>query len=279
MVKIVADTTAVLSPEIVARYQIPVIPQYIHFGQETYAEGIDMDIALFMRKLQAARELPKTAAPPPQLFVDVFAQLVPLGEPILCIHPSTEVSGTVRAAKVAAQEFPGADIRVIDTRLIAAPLGVLVRLAAEWAEAGESADVIEQRLRILSPRCKLYFLVATLEYLAKGGRIGGASALLGNMLQIKPLLTLKDGRVEPFERERTMRKALAHLKVLVTQQYPQSHDGYLTIMHAGVPEQAQELADDLGLALGLPDVPIFNLPPAIVTHGGPGILAVGFFAA
>jgi DegV family protein with EDD domain len=277
MVKIITDTTAVLPPEITLRYQIPVIPQFIHFGTQTFAEGVDMDVEMFMRKLQASSELPKTSAPPPHLFSEVFQQLVPLGEPILCIHPSTEVSGTVRSATVAAQDFPQADIRVIDTRLIAGPLGTLVRLAAEWAVAGESADVIEARLNDLSKRCRLYFLVATLDYLAKGGRIGGASALVGNMLQIKPLLTLKNGRVEPLDRERTMNRALARLKKLVLEQYPHHDQGYLTIMHAGVPDQARALAGDLAQQLNLTDVPIFDLPPAIITHGGPGILAAGFF--
>jgi DegV family protein with EDD domain len=277
MVKIITDTTAVLAPEVAAQYQIPIIPQLINFGSQSYAEGVDIDIATFMKKLQTSPELPKTSAPPPHYFTEVFERLVPLGEPILCIHPSSEVSGTVRSATLAAQDFPQADIRVIDTRLIASPLGTLVRLAAEWAAAGDSGDVIETRVRDLAKRCQLYFLVATLDYLAKGGRIGGASALIGNVLQVKPILMLKGGRVEPFGRERTMSRALARLKALVVEQYPRQQNGYLTIMHAAVPDQARALADDLGQQLSLTNVPIFDLPPAIITHGGPGLLAAGFF--
>jgi DegV family protein with EDD domain len=155
----------------------------------------------------------------------------------------------------------------------------MVELAAGWASAGDDADAIQARLRDLTPRCRVYFMVATLEYLAKGGRIGGASALLGSLLQIKPILTLRDGRVDQFERERTHKAALARLKTLVLEQIPRDGSGHLSVMHAGVPEQGQALADDLGAQLGLSGVPILDVPPAIVTHAGPGLLGVSFFVS
>ena len=277
MVKIITDTTASLPAEITRRYGIPVIPQVIVFGTDSYLEGVEIDKATFMQRLRTSRELPKTAAPPPDLFVKEFERLVPEGEPILCIHPSSEVSGTVRSATVAARDFPDADIRVIDTRFIASPLATMVMLAADWAEAGHDADAIEGRLRDFTSRCRLYFLVATLEYLAKGGRIGGAAALLGSVLQVKPSLTFRDGQVNQFERERTQKRAVARLKELVLEQIPQDGSGYLSVMHADVPDQGQALADDLGAQLGLSQIPIYDVPPAIVTHAGPGILGVGFF--
>jgi DegV family protein with EDD domain len=262
------------------RFDIPVIPQVIIFGTDSYLEGIEMDNATFMQRLKTSRELPKTAAPPPELFVKEFERLVPLGEPILCIHPSADVSGTVRSATVAAKDFPDADIRVIDTRFISSPLATMVRLAAEWGQAGKDADTIERRLRDdLIPRCRIYFMVATLEYLARGGRIGGAAALLGSMLQVKPILTFRDGQVNQFERERTHRRALGRLKELVLEQIARDGTGHLSVMHAGVPEQGQAFARDLASQLGLSDVPILDVPPAIVTHGGPGILGAGFFVA
>jgi DegV family protein with EDD domain len=279
MVKIITDTTAGLPTELAQRYNIPVVPQVIIFGTDSYLEGIEMDNATFMQRLTTARDLPKTAAPPPELFVEEFQRLVLEGAPILCIHPSTEMSGTVRSAMVAAIDFPDADIRVIDSRIIASPLATMVTLAAEWAEAGHDVDTIEARVRDLIPRCRIYFMVATLEYLARGGRIGGAAALLGSVLQVKPILTVRDGRVEQFERERTHKRAVARLKALVLEQIPQDGSGHLSVIHAGVPDQAQALADDLGAQLGLPHVPILDVPPAIITHAGPGVLGVGFFVS
>lgn len=228
MVKIITDTTSGISKETAARYGIPVIPQIIVFGEESFYEGINIDNAGFMDRLKSSSELPKTAAPPPELFVEEFRKFAPSGEPILCIHPSAEVSGTVRSATVAAQDFPNLDIRVIDTRFIASPLHTMVELAAIWASQGENADTIENRIKGMIPRCRLYFLVATLEYLAKGGRIGGAAALVGSMLQIKPILAMVDGKVDQFERERTQKRAVAKLVELVEEQIAPGEKGYIS---------------------------------------------------
>ncbi len=279
MVKIVADTTAGLSRQVADRYGIPVIPQVIIFGSDSYLEGLEIDHATFMERLTTSTELPKTSAPPPDLFVEAFERLVPLGEPILCIHPSSELSGTIRSASVAAADFPDADIRIIDARVVGSPLATMVTLAARWAEAGLGAEVIEDRIRDMIPRSRVYFLVATLEYLAKGGRIGGAAALLGSVLRVKPILTLRDGRAAQLEKTRTHARAVARLKQLVLQQIPRDGKGHLSIMHAAVPDQAQRLAEDLRSALDLRSVPIMDVPPAIVTHAGPGVLAVAFFVA
>jgi len=277
MVKIITDTTSCLSPEFAQRYNIPVIPQIITFGEESFYEGAQIDIHTFMKRLRESSELPKTAAPPPELFVQEFSRLAPLGEPIICIHPSTEVSGTVRSAVVAAREFPNLDIRIIDTGFVASPVGTLVELAAEWAAAGQSVDIIAQKIEAWCKRCRLYFMVATLEYLQRGGRIGGAAALIGSVLQIKPILCMRSGRVDQFERERTHRRAVQRLKDLVDQQAPHDGTAHLTVLHAGVLLEGQELAKDLSQIINQPTVPVVDMPPAIVTHGGPGILGVAFF--
>ena len=125
MVKIITDTTSCLSHSVAEKYDIPIIPQVIIFGEESYYEGIEIDTDTFMQRLKSSTELPKTAAPPPELFAREFKRLSSSGDAIFCIHPSSEVSGTVRSATVAAKDFPEMDIRVIDTRLIASPLGLL----------------------------------------------------------------------------------------------------------------------------------------------------------
>lgn len=277
MVKIITDTTSCLSPEFAQQHGIPVIPQVINFGNQSYLEGVDMDIGAFMSRLKSSPELPKTAAPPPELFIEAFQKLVPLNEPILCLHPSTEVSGTVRSATIAAAEFPQADIHIVDTRLVASPLGTLVELATGWAASGLGVAEIKQKVLDMSARCRLYFMVASLDFLVRGGRIGGAQALLGSMLQIKPILIFREGKVDQFGKERTFKHALERIKELVAQDFPKNQDGYLTVLHAGVAQQGQALAEDLRLKLGVKNVPVYDMPPAIVTHGGPGILGVAFF--
>jgi len=277
MIHIITDTTSGLPQDISERFHIPVIPQVINFGNKSYIEGIDIDNPTFMRMLKASKELPKTAAPPPELFVQEFNKLVPSGGTIFCIHPSVELSGTVRSAFMAAQDFPNADIRIIDTRTVGSPLATLVQLAAEWAFNGDEADVIETKIKNMIPRNRIYFLVDTLDYLAKGGRIGGATALLGSMLKIKPILALQNGRVEQFDKERTQKNAINRLIELVKSEAPRNTEAYISVMHAAVPDLANDFAKILCSEFGLNSIPILDVPPAIVAHGGPGILGVAFF--
>jgi len=279
MVKIVTDTTSGLPLQAARELDISMVPQIIIFGEEAYRDDTELDTATFLQKLRASPVLPKTAAPPPALYRPIFDQLVAEGHTILCLHPSTEMSGTVRSATVAAQDYPDADIRVLDTRTIAAPLATMVLLAARWAREGLEADVILSRVQDLMARQKVYFVVDTLEYLHKGGRIGGAKALVGGLLRVKPILTLEDGRVQPFEQQRTSRRALARLQALTLEGCPPRDDAYLSVMHADAEGQARALADDLAAKLGLSEVPVYELPPAIVVHAGPGVLAASFFVS
>jgi DegV family protein with EDD domain len=236
-----------------------------------------MDSEAFMARLRAGKDMPKSAAPYPGDFIDVFQQCVSAGESVVCIHPSAELSGTVRSAEIAKKDFPGADVRIIDTRTVAGPLGALVLEADRLAKQGANADEVEGRVRELMARARIYFIVDTLEFLRRGGRIGGAQALMGTVLQIKPILTLVNGRIDQFERERTKKKALARLYELVLAESAQGVDAHVSVNHADAGQEAEELAGDLKRGLGTDAVLILDMPPAIVTHAGPGLLAVGFF--
>ena len=278
MIKIITDTTSCLPSDIQSRFQIPVVPQMIHFGEDSFFEIMDIDIDRFMSLLTQSKSLPKTAAPPPELFSELFSAHTDRAQSILCIHPSADLSGTVRSAETAKLDFPDLDIHIIDTRLIASPLGTLVHQAAIWAEDNQDVQEIIPKLYSLSKRCRIYFLVATLDYLARGGRIGGASALVGNVFQVKPILNLLDGQVAPLIKERTFSRALEKMKSLVVEEFPPDRDGFLSIMHAGEPELAIEMATYFKEKLSIRDPVISSLPPAIITHVGPGSIAVGFFA-
>jgi DegV family protein with EDD domain len=276
-IRIVTDTTASLPPGYAAAHQVAVVPQVILFGEQSYFENVTLEIDEFVQRLKTAAQLPKTAAPEPAHFIEAYRRQLAQAHTILSIHPSSEVSGTIRSAQTArAGEFPNADIRILDTRTVAGNLGTLVQLAVGWAEAGLGADEIINRLHALIPRGHTYFLPATLEYLQRGGRIGGAAALLGSVLQIRPILEIREGRVEALERIRTHHRALERLKELVVERCPRSPDAHLCLMHAADPDEAARLAADLQAALGL-EVPIYTVGAAIATHAGPGTLGVAFF--
>lgn len=277
MIKIVADTTSGLPRDLVKSLNIPLIPQIVIFGEESYRDDTELDTATFLAKLKASSELPKTAAPPPALYSPIFTDAKKQRESVIVIAPSEKVSGTVRAAMVAAQDFPDLDVRVVDSLTVAGNLGSLVLMADEWAKSGMDADTIVKQLNEWIGRGRIYFLVNTLEYLQKGGRIGGAKALIGKMLQVKPILCVTAGQVEPFEQQRTKKRALARLIEIVEDQCPKSTDAYLCVMQADALVEAGELVVELKSRMNIDSIPIYELPPAIVVHGGPGVLAVGFF--
>jgi DegV family protein with EDD domain len=277
MVKIIADTTSSIPPLEASRMGFAYLPQIIIFGDESYRDDCEIDTPVFLQKLRASTTMPKTAAPPPALYNSIFQQGQDMGEPMIIIAPSSELSGTFRSATVAAQDFPGADIRIIDTKTIGCGLGTLVFRALQWAKEGLDADTIEARVREMAARERVYFVVDTLEYLKKGGRIGGAQALLGSILQVKPILMLKNGRAEAAESQRTKKRALQRLHEIVESQYPANGEGFVTVMHADARVEAEQLANELKAHFGCNEIPIYEVPPAIVVHAGPGVLAVSFF--
>ncbi|MCB2202775.1 DegV family protein [bacterium] len=278
MTKIIADTTCGLPLEELAAMGVDVIPQIIIFDGQPYRDDTEIDTPTFLAKLTEAKELPKTAAPPPALYEPLFKAYAEAGEPIIIPTPSAELSGTYRSAEVAHENVPESDLYLLDTRTIAGGLGTLVKKAKEWADAGMAPEKIISDLKSLAEREVVYFLVDTLEYLHKGGRIGNASYLIGSVLQMKPILGIDDGKVAAVEKQRTSTKALNRLKELVVQQCPPNADSYITVSHCGGQERAEQLAKDLQEALGLEnEIPVYEVPPAIVVHGGPGIIEVSFF--
>ena len=274
MTIVVADTTCSLPKDFLKERGIPLIPQVVMFGEDSYHDDKELDTATFLQKLKASATLPKTAAPEPPLYYPVYKDAQKKGESVIVVAPSAKVSGTVRSAETAAQEFPDVDIRVIDTQTISCNLGSLVLVADDMSKAGASADEIETKLREMIPRGRIYFLVDTLEYLQKGGRIGGAKALVAELLQIKPILQIVDGQVEPFEQQRTKKRALAHLVDVVAEQCSGNAESYLSVMQVDAEAEAADLAASLN---GKVEIPIYELPPAIVVHGGPKTMGVGFF--
>lgn len=277
MITIVADTTSSIPVPLAERMGIPYIPQIIIFGDESFRDDHELDSKTFIQRLRASTTLPKTAAPPPALYNPIYESYATEGNTVIVLAPSADVSGTFRSAEVAAADFPGRDIRVVDTRTVGSGLGSIVLQAKEWAKAGVDADTIITRVSDLSRRQKVLFVVDTLEYLHKGGRIGGAKMLVGSLLQVKPILQMLNGRIEPLESQRTKRKAVARIKELVAAECPRNDGSMLTVMHGDAEAEAAELADDLRQSLSLSEVKIYDLPPAVLVHSGPGVLAVSYF--
>jgi DegV family protein with EDD domain len=279
MIHIVTDSTASLPPGLVKQYGIHVVPQIINFSGETFHAGVDITISEFYRRLTSASELPTTSQPSAGEFAELFGRLTADGSSVLAIVVSNELSGTYLSAEGAKEMLPEADIHVIDSRSVSAPLGFMAVEASRMAQAGADIQAIQARVIQMIAGFRIYFLVDTLEYLRRGGRIGGAAALLGTALKLKPILAIQNGRVEPFERVRTKAKAVARLVELARAGLDtQSEEKiYLAMVHGNVPEQAKALHLELVEEFEPAETMLTDLTPAIATHSGPGVLAVAFF--
>jgi DegV family protein with EDD domain len=277
MTIIVADTTCGLPRKLLEERCIPLVPQIVTFGEESYHDDKELDTATFLSKLKASPTLPKTAAPEPSFYYPIFEEARKKGESVIVVAPTSKASGTVRSAETAAQDFPDVDIRVVDTQTVSCNLGSLVLVADDMARAGKSADEIVGKLEYMIPRGQLYFVVDTLEYLAKGGRIGGAKKLLAELLEIKPILQVKEGQIEPFEQQRTKKRALARLVETVVESCKSGNDAHLCVLQVEAEQEAEALVAELKSKVPVSNIPIYELPPAIVVHAGPKAMGVGFF--
>ena len=277
MTIIVADTTCGLPFSVLEQRGIPVIPQVVMFGEESYHDDKHFDTAVFLQKLKASATLPKTAAPEPSLYFPVFEEARRKKESVVVVAPTGRASGPVRSARTAAQEFPELDIRVVDTQTISCNLATLVLLSDDMAKAGKCADEIVAKLDQMIPCGRLYFVVDTLEYLAKGGRIGGAKKLLAELLEIKPILQVRDGQVESFEQHRTKKRALARLMDVAAKSCQRGDDARLCVLQVAAETEAESLVAELKSRIAVSEIPIYQLPPAIVVHAGPKAMGLGFF--
>lgn len=277
MTIIVADTTCGLPHEILEKRGIPLIPQVVMFGEESYHDDKDFDTAVFLQKLKASRNLPKTAAPEPSLYFPIFEEARRKGESVIVVAPTGKASGTVRSAQIAAQDFQDVNVCIVDTQTVSCNLASLVLVADDMAKAGKSAEEVVAKLNGMIPRGRLYFVVDTLEYLAKGGRIGGAKKLLAELLEIKPILQVKDGQVEPFEQQRTKKRALARLVDVAAESCKGGDDAHLCVLQVAAEKEAESLVEQLKSRISVDNIPIYQLPPAIVVHAGPKAMGIGFF--
>jgi DegV family protein with EDD domain len=277
MINIIADTLCGIPKPERDKLGIPFVGQVILIMGKSYRDDSEIDTETFVKKLKFSAEVPKTAAPPVEDYLPLFRKLAKPGDTAIVITPSKEMSGTYRSAWVAKNEFPEADIRVVDSRTIAGGLGSIILQSLFWVKAGWDADRIVSGIHSMAARERCFFLIDTLEYLQKGGRIGGAAAFVGTLMQIKPILTVRDGKIETYEKVRTKNAALARMKELVIGGCPQKPEAWLSISHCSAYDQAAELAAEFKQQKGFKFVPIYEVPPAIVVHGGPNIIGVSYF--
>jgi DegV family protein with EDD domain len=273
-VAIVTDSTAYIPDDLVKQYGLTIVPQILNWEGKSYLDGVDISNEDFYAKLSTAKELPTTAQPSPGQFMEAFTRLKDSTESIICIVISDHLSGTLDSARAAAQATPDLPIEVVDSRSTSMGLGLLVLLAARMVEEGRDHVQIAEAIQILVPRVRLLFVVDTLEFLHKGGRIGGAQRLLGSVLSIKPILHIEDGRIEPLESVRTKKKALRRLMELVEEMTSGWSEVHAAVVDATAPETAEAIYDQIAERIKPVEILRGGLSPVVGVHAGPGAIGV-----
>jgi DegV family protein with EDD domain len=269
-VRIVTDSSSDLDTGAAEKLGVEVVPLSIRFGSEEYTDRVDLSVEEFYAKMAASAALPETAAPSPGAFEMAFRKQAEAGaDAVVCIMISSGLSATMQAAENGAKAIAGElPVRVLDSKSVTAGLGTIVRVAAEAAAAGESADAIEALVTDLAERIQVLGTLDTIENLKKGGRVGGAQAIIGSLLSIKPLIHFEDGVVGPAGRARTRRKALEWVRDEIWERPQFEH---LTVIHSMAPD-VDDLLDLLAPRYERDQIPVTTIGPVVGTHGGPRML-------
>jgi DegV family protein with EDD domain len=282
MIKIVTDSSAHLPPDQRQRHDISVVPLKAIFGTRVYRDEIDLSNEEFYRMLPTAKEHPTTSQPSAGDFIEVYRPLLEAGREIVSLHLPSKLSGTYASACAAKTELENQfrralPLTIVDTPWISMALGMLCLAAAQAAEAGHSREEVVAIVNALIPKLNLIFVLDTLEYLKRGGRIGGAKAFLGTLLNVKPLLEIKGGQVEPLEQPRSRRKALKRL-LDILEERADHKPLHASILQAQALPEAQCLEKEIRERFDCVEFYLTEIGPVIGVHTGPCALGVAFYS-
>ncbi len=277
-VAVVTDSTATIPDEIMEQYPLWEVPQVLIFGEETLEDRVDIQPSEFYERLETDPIHPTTSQVTPASFHKVFSKLVDEGYDILAVLVSPKLSGTIESANQAKTMYPDAAIEVFNSESVAMGLGWQALMAARAAKEGATLAECREVAAKAKPLTGVVFAVDTLEYLHRGGRIGGGAKFLGTALNFKPILEIRDGGVESVERVRTRKKSLARVVRLIEERIAGRKPLHLATLHAKAEEDARWLLE-VGCAHLNPDEKLYaEVSPVVGTHGGPGVVGLAYLA-
>jgi len=269
-VRVVTDSSSDLSPQVAQELGITVVPLYLHFGDKVYRDGVDINHDEFYQKLVDSPVHPTTSQPPPLDFAEVYNGLARETDEVVSLHLSSKTSGTYSSALRGKEMIrEGCRVEVVDTLSVSMGLGLIAMAAARLAKAGESLQGVMDEISQAIYATRIIGLFDTLRYLLLGGRIGKAKALLGTLLNVKPLLTMREGEILPLGMARTRARGVERLIDFVKSAL---HVQELAIIHSTTPDEASSLKERIAAFLAEDRIHIARLGPALGVHGGPGTL-------
>ncbi len=279
-VAVVTDSTAYIPKELVTKYNLIVLPQLLIWGEETFEDGVDIQPEEFYNRLKTAKQMPTTSQVTPVTMQKTFTRLLEEGHDVLGIFISSKLSGTIQSAMQARDALSSGKekVEIIDSYSTSMAMGFHVLSAARAAADGASLAECKAVAEKARQHSGVYFVVDTLEFLHRGGRIGGAQRFLGSALNLKPVLAVLDGRVEAVERIRTKRKALNRLLELVGENVQGKSPVRLATLHANAPQEARDLLERASEMLNPVESIFSEVSPVIGTHTGPGTVGLAYMA-
>jgi len=275
-VTIITDSTACIPQDLVKQYKIHVAPQQIIWGTDTYRDGVDIQPDQFYERLKNSKESPRTSQASPGVFKEIYTEALSHSDALLVIVLSSGLSQTYNSAMLAKNDLPNAKIEVVDTRLTSMAMGYMCLAAARLLAEGKSLDEAKKKVENMIPMANVVFTVDTLDYLHRGGRIGGAARFIGNALNFKPVLNLKDGKVDPLERVRTKKKAVEYIINVVAERTADKGPVRLAAIHANAESEAKELLEAAAARMKPVEKMIAAVSPVIGTHTGPGTVGLAY---
>jgi DegV family protein with EDD domain len=275
-VAIVTDSTVNLPQSVINEYSITVVPQIVIWDEKIYLDGIDIRPAEFYTRLQSSQSMPSSSQVSPITLKDTFSGLLDKGFDVLAITVSSKLSGTMNSAIQAKDMLPGKAIELVDSLTASMALGFQVLMAARAAKNGASLQECKAIAEKARKQSGVYFVVDTLEFLHRGGRIGGAARLLGTALNLKPILTVIDGKIEPVARVRTQRKAFEKMLNILADKLDHGSISRLSVLHANAASQADQLMSELAQRFHPAETIMTEVSPVIGTHTGPGTVGVAY---
>ncbi len=275
-IAIVTDSTAYIPDEVRKQHHIHIIPLQVIIQEKAYQEEVDLTTADFYRYMQSSEVLPTTSQPSVGAFMELFEQLSKNYEEIISIHLSSAISGTYQTAVTASQSVDDVVVHVVDSEISCAPQGYYSIEAAKMAASGNSASEILQRIEQLKQETRAYFVVDNLRHLERGGRLSGAQALVGSLLQIKPILHFEDKKIVPFEKVRTAKKALQRVLSMFEEDAKTKENIRATVIHANRREKAEAIKNELQAKYPHIDLDVSYFGPVIGTHLGEGSLGLSW---
>ncbi len=276
---VVTDSSSSLPEQLTKKLDIQVIPLWLVWDEKCYLDGVDIDSETFYKRLRESESLPSSTQPSAVEFKEFFQRLADRCTGIVCVLASSKISGTVESAEAAKDFIPGLAIEVVDSRFSAMGEGLICAAAARVAASGGSMGEVVAAAEKARENTHLLFVVDTLEYLHKGGRIGGAKRLLGTALNIKPILHFEDGVIQPLSQTRTMKKGIDELLVIAESRLGDRHMEEAAVVHVDCLKEGKALVEIVKERFDPAEIHLSDVSPVVGTHVGPGALGLAFYPA